>query len=156
LSNPEDYYDYQLPPIPPAQPTSPSPKTKLCQVVTPNQNGCGAKNGMKFPQKLFFWNFEPACNAHDLCWGTCGANKSQCDKNFLNNMLDQCDHYWFIPGLANICRAQAFTYYAAVSVSQGVFDGAQSYNCKEVPINECCPTPIGEPESPPLPTHITW
>jgi hypothetical protein len=128
---------------------------KLCQVHTPNQNGCGAKGGTKVPGYYLFFDFTPACNAHDLCWGTCGADKAQCDSMFLHAMNDQCYQYYGISPLNNIiytaCVTLAYTYYGFVAVSQGIFDTAQKSNCKEFPDDECCPTP-SPPSPPPLPS----
>jgi|APCry1669188970_1035186.scaffolds.fasta_scaffold19893_2 hypothetical protein len=44
------------------------------------------------PQGAFGADFRPACRAHDACYDTPFANRSQCDQQFLNGMLQACDH----------------------------------------------------------------
>jgi RHS repeat-associated protein len=135
---------YQAPPNPP--PSNPPQGTKLCQIVPPNQNGCGAKGGFQFPQEFVFWTFEAACNAHDLCWGTCGADKDDCDRQFRDDLYSMCEPYnsWIppFPKLYSDCRNLAYAYYLGVSLGgQNPFDKAQKDNCIEIPANQCCPTP---------------
>jgi len=152
---------FHLAPKPAPPSPRPKPGFKLCQLVTPNQNGCGAKNGYKLKtQDTGLWNFTPACNAHDLCYGTCGSDKADCDRKFRDDMYEACEAYnrWLLPLLPpgvpiyRACRAQAYTYYNFVKIfGQGAFDEAQKegVNCKEIPEDECCPVPEGKPESPP-------
>lgn len=35
-----------------------------------------------------------ACKRHDDCYGKIGANKNECDKQFLNNMISECDRVY--------------------------------------------------------------
>jgi hypothetical protein len=49
-------------------------------------NGCGAENGVKFPNIPIGCNFGPACNRHDLCYGS-GVSRKKCDESFLAKML---------------------------------------------------------------------
>jgi len=65
-------------------------------------NGCGASPGDWVPEI-----FPKACAGHDICYGTLGSVKSQCDKQFLGDMMKECA---FRPG----CEIQAWIYYAAV------------------------------------------
>jgi hypothetical protein len=119
---------------------------KLCQKFPPSPNGCGPKGGTKFPENFGTWNFGPACNAHDICYGTCGSNKADCDRKFRDNMYKQCDTYysWINPAAIDIyhkCRNIAYIYYKAVKLyGQKAFDNAQKENCIEVPKDECCPS----------------
>ena len=43
------------------------------------------------PQGAFGADFRPACRGHDACYDTPFANRSQCDQQFLNGMLQACD-----------------------------------------------------------------
>lgn len=43
----------------------------------PVPNGCGAEGGVKGLPFI-------ACDAHDICYGTLGADKDKCDTDFLN------------------------------------------------------------------------
>jgi RHS repeat-associated protein len=134
---------HQLPPDSPYF-THNDPIKKRCQRRAPNQNGCGSKGGTKVPGNYYgLFNFTPACNAHDLCWGTCGSDMVACNNQFLKDMLDQCNHYysWFNPLSIDVymkCRNIAYLYYWAV-LWFGDFDKAQNEHCIEVPANECCP-----------------
>ena len=124
---------------------------KQCQVprkgYIPIPNGCGAKNGFRPPQGGPGWTFNPACNAHDICYGTCNSSKAICDKNLYNAMLDACDQFWnALPGwehwnpaaiaLFDACLSQAKAYYEAVNLfGQGPFNAAQKEACV---CNQCC------------------
>lgn len=92
-------------------------------------NGCGP-NGWKnkFVPENPFWiaHFTPACNNHDTCYETCGADKAVCDKEFLTDMQVIC---YFKYGWANpyeeppsdlvvkqkACNLAAKSYYKAVN-----------------------------------------
>ncbi len=50
----------------------------------PNQSVCGS--GIKFPE---LW-FREACETHDRCYDTCGANKTWCDFQFQWNAQQSC------------------------------------------------------------------
>jgi RHS repeat-associated protein len=110
----------------------------LQQTTVPSSNGCGAQGGTQFPGDFGLWDFTPACDGHDNCYGTCGSNKSDCDNQFLADMLSVCEAYVLLPSLYNTCAALAATYYAAVvAAGQDAFDAAQA----------CC-TPPGLPSGP--------
>jgi hypothetical protein len=67
-------YPFPPPPIPPAASVRPDGK--------PWGAGCGSENTDAVVPDLF----PNACGAHDSCYGSCGASKSQCDRNFYNDM----------------------------------------------------------------------
>lgn len=68
---------------------------------TPKPNGCGPESpkllNTLVPEGFFpslgGYNFTPACNIHDICWGTCCKNKATCDKQFHNNLKLACDQW---------------------------------------------------------------
>ena len=39
-------------------------------------------------------NFTPACNKHDVCYGTCKKDKDACDKAFCTDLLKACKKTW--------------------------------------------------------------
>ena len=57
-------------------------------------NGCGSEtsffNSNRIPQSFGGADFSGPCNAHDVCYGTFGAKKSQCDFNFLHDLQQEC------------------------------------------------------------------
>ncbi|MEP1423086.1 MAG: RHS repeat-associated core domain-containing protein [Erythrobacter sp.] len=48
-------------------------------------DGCGAERSVLNVGNLF-----EACAAHDICWGTPGASKSECNTTFGDEMLAEC------------------------------------------------------------------
>ncbi|KAF2430678.1 hypothetical protein EJ08DRAFT_678973 [Tothia fuscella] len=56
-------------------------------------NGCGADNGMKFPD----FRFEACCNGHDLCYDNCGTTWEDCNDTFRKCMQDACAEYYSVP-----------------------------------------------------------
>ncbi len=74
--------------------------------------------------------FTCACNAHDVCYGTCGSDKLACDLEFLDDMLTLCSETFDDLCLYSACRDRAFLYAALVLVGgQGAFDSAQDAAC---------------------------
>ena len=83
-------------------------------------SSCGSgPSTINIPDSFGRANFTSACNRHDECYGTCGANKGECDRVFYNQMLKECSKY----GTTGGCAAAARAYYEAVSRS-----GSDSYN----------------------------
>lgn len=123
-----------------------SPYTSTCskpvpkQNYTPSFNGCGPENGVvAVPQRpLNVATFTPACNGHDVCYGTCNSSKSTCDSDFFDGMAAICVRDYPATGVLSIigqglCLQLAATYATAVIVGgQGAFDTAQSEGC------DCC------------------
>jgi hypothetical protein len=67
-------------------------------IASEHVNGCGPADPNFFqsfvpenPNIQFGGpSFTPACNKHDECYGTCGANKNQCDTQFFVNLKELC------------------------------------------------------------------
>jgi hypothetical protein len=118
----------------------------------PVQNGCGsAQNDV--PDEPLLWgacapfdftvSFTGACNTHDICYGTCKQNKTQCDLALESNMANSCDAG--IPAEFATCRAMcykfAYSYLAGLTVlpqAANAYANAQAEACI------CCssqPTP---------------
>ncbi|KXS20902.1 hypothetical protein M427DRAFT_51858 [Gonapodya prolifera JEL478] len=85
-------------------------------------NGCGASG--KFGGLVPEYKFRSCCNAHDLCYGSCGSQKSTCDSNFYNCNKSKCS-WWDVS-----CKGLAATYYEAVkNFGCGPFENAQKGRC---------------------------
>jgi hypothetical protein len=99
-------------------------------------NGCGP-GGWKetiIPDRTFFFDFRDACEGHDLCYGTWGTRKPDCDVQFRNACLRACVRYLipFInpPWRAPACSASALAYYRAVKhFGNAAFRSAQLDVC---------------------------
>jgi RHS repeat-associated protein len=107
--------------------------------VPQNRNGCGTAgwDGKLVPDS-YFWSvfFADACGNHDECYGTCGANKSKCDKKLEIDMANACKAKYgkFSPNLY-LCMAQAATYKNVLYVAGGPgFESGQNEYCAW----ECC------------------
>jgi hypothetical protein len=85
-------------------------------------NGCGPNDwrGGLVPNSLpGQFSFKPACDRHDICYGTWGARKSTCDSNFYRDMMYLCAGRPF-------CPTWATAYYSAVYYrGQGAYNNAQ-------------------------------
>lgn len=112
---------------------------------TPLANGCGAKGKTKFPAggPGGIWTFTPACDNHDVCYGTCGNSKSSCDRAFLRDMRSACRSFygtftWYEKLnpiallLRRACFHQANAYRNALKtfLAQGPYNRAQQAACR--------------------------
>ena len=96
----------------------------------PTPNGCTGVGPGPF-------NFTPACNGHDTCYGTCNSDKGVCDSAFLAAMQNICSAncgtsmsclFW--------CNSVAQSYYYGVAVAgQSFYNNAQDAACEDC----CCP-----------------
>ena len=79
--------------------------------------------------------FTPACDKHDICYGTCRSGKVFCDQDFEdgeNGLLAICARL-FDEVCRDACEILARTYGAAVrTLGQPVYDSAQKQAC------QCC------------------
>ena len=103
---------------------------------TPSTNGCGP-SGWKNKAVRDHWgkaNFTPSCNKHDVCYGTCGADKSDCDLNLAREAMNACgDAYPDSPTRRAACETIAVIYGMAVDEF-----GADPYNDAQEEDCECC------------------
>jgi len=69
------------------------------QVTPPTSNGCGAAGGAaSVINPVISWyvndrwqaEFWTVCNAHDICYGTCGSVRSTCDQNMCSGHRAVC------------------------------------------------------------------
>jgi len=135
---------------PPAKKSPPKPGKPehpgggQCPNNSAPSNGCGSQDwkGKLVPNMpLRFVNFKPACNVHDVCYGTCGKGKADCDKDFLGDLLGACmeKYGWnsiqpIPPDLAAkqlLCSSLAQTYYNAVAAAgDAAYADGQKQGCK--------------------------
>jgi hypothetical protein len=107
-----------------------------CDPVT---NGCGPEGllGLLVPEcPMEGVCFTPACNAHDLCYVTCGSSRSACDDQFGRDLNAICRER-FREGDPHFehCLALAYIYWqAVVRLGQSFFDEGQISGC-------CCAAP---------------
>ncbi len=102
---------------------------------TPPVNGCS--NPLTGPGAFIF---TPACDTHDVCYGTCGANKSDCDERFLEDMANHCAA--ITAGILDYaaCLIEASSFHRAVVAAGGsFFQAAQAATCDWR--MEACPPP---------------
>jgi hypothetical protein len=82
-------------------------------------NGCGDDTGLgRFvPNAPTGADFRPSCDNHDRCYGTLGKSKSECDKQFHNELLGVCGRTFrtiITRPLRGVCNKVADVYYTAV------------------------------------------
>jgi RHS repeat-associated protein len=140
----------------------------LEQIVPPAANGCGPgmigsvlipddpmlllgaiaallPTPIPIPLPIVSCPFSAGCDAHDICYGTCGSDRGNCDLLIYSDLLDICDSCWsnhfsswnpvgYVWKAA--CYGVAGLYYGAVSgAGGGPFSNAQNMNCRPC----CCP-----------------
>lgn len=76
-------------------------------------------------------SFVPACDWHDNCYDTCGADKSACDRGLKDRMKSACSKLSWLPGLYFECLLQSEVYYQAVDkFGSEPYRSAQAAACK--------------------------
>lgn len=88
--------------------------------------GSGVTSGL-VPDRPGGYDFNAPCANHDKCYGTCGASKSDCDSQFLEEMQTVCEES---ANSSQACMDLANIYYGAVNaLGQDPFDQAQKDAC---------------------------
>lgn len=78
----------------------------------PEYNGCGT---YELKVNLATSDFASCCNMHDLCYGSCGRPKVECDEVFLECMVNRCLVEAEVGSKAHKrCMREARLYYNAV------------------------------------------
>jgi RHS repeat-associated protein len=92
----------------------PVPRPQAPPKFNSNKNYCGPEGGREFPSGM--WN--QACYNHDICYGTVGAVKSNCDTRFRKEIITSC------PLFTTMCGPVAVLYWVAVKyrVNEGSFN----------------------------------
>merc|ERR1719282_1100301 len=93
---------------------------------TADFNGCGPS---AFPITGPSFGFEECCIGHDICYGTCGTNKLDCDQEFYSCMYCLCQQEGnFLE--REFCEEVACTYYELVDeFGCFSFNGGQEDAC---------------------------
>lgn len=103
---------------------------------TPTTNGCGSGDwkGKLVPNGWGRADFKPSCDQHDVCYGTCGSNKADCDVNLSLDAMKACDAaYGDSPIRQAACYTVALAYGEAVhKLGDGPYNEAQEEDC------DCC------------------
>jgi len=103
-----------------------------------HSDGCSAPGISEEMTKVF----GAACYIHDLCYSSPGRPKSDCDSEFLSNMLEICS-FPGVPGTigGGTCEAAArIAYRAVVEFGQDAYDKDQVWaenHCYENTVPEC-------------------
>lgn len=83
-------------------------------------DGCTTMGFENIPHiGLFKSTFTPACDGHDKCYTSLGANYDSCDSAFYEAMRARCNskyNEWLQPVEWSMCRTTAFEYYEAVKL----------------------------------------
>jgi RHS repeat-associated protein len=87
---------------------------------------CGSGwNEVFVPDYPFGWDFAPSCMEHDICYGTCGANREQCDRELLERVVRMCE----MDGNSKACDAVGLVYWWFIrNMGSCPFNEAQA-NC---------------------------
>ena len=133
--------------------TPPTPGKTVCKsgmkhcpnnAVTSNGRGTEGWKGKLVPEMPFWMiNFHEPCNAHDICYGTCGNEKTNCDNEFLADMVVACNMKFGWSSISpmpldlraklTVCNSLASTYYTAVSAAgESAYKAGQEKGCR------CC------------------
>jgi secretory phospholipase A2 len=80
-------------------------------------------------------NFKACCDAHDVCYGTCLSDKTNCDNQFGRCLISLCAtsaNPW-------TCKMWAADYVSAVQRLGSLFFTPNSQKCICVPLPRRCP-----------------
>lgn len=120
----------------PSEFSCPSGQTKKDNGTSANPNGCGPLQDSlltEYISKLGSFvgsEFTECCNDHDECYGKCGADKSKCDKIFLDCMKNVCKKKKNIV-TKTVCKGKAESFYLAVDKSpKCFFNKSQHQHCQ--------------------------
>jgi hypothetical protein len=78
----------------------------------PSTNGCGVAG---LSVKLGDHDFTDCCNAHDVCYGSCGESKTLCDTQFKVCMTMKCKDTSKSADSEETCRSNADLYFLGVN-----------------------------------------
>ena len=103
---------------------------------TPSVNGCGGKDGIKFPENFLLYNIKEACNIHDRCYGTCGEDRLKCDAGLLWDIYTICIKEGGVLLHAH-CLQIAYAYSGVVLIARNEFyEEGQDEGCEWQPCVE--------------------
>ena len=135
------------------QPAPPPPATSAncdpfasCKCVLPNPTYTPVPNGCTMVPDSFWLPgcrrtfFTTCCDAHDICYGTCRANKAACDLNLGACMANACFTSQTNRRCQNLCAAQAVIYHAGVAEL-----GCRWFRAGQQDACICCDQPSPDP-----------
>jgi hypothetical protein len=98
------------------------------------KNGCGDDTffGSLVPNAPVGASFRQACDDHDWCYGELGQSKDYCDRQFHNEMLEECRRTFdtmIARPLRATCSGVANMYYSAVNHSS---NAARTYSDSKI------------------------
>lgn len=95
--------------------------------IDPTGLACGTKDLDRYiPDSFAGFDFTSACIIHDKCYEDCYRTKSECDNQFLSNMVKECLTSFSAPQ----CMYASVIYYSAVAVGgQRAYDDARKGKC---------------------------
>ena len=96
----------------------------------PAPNGCSAP----FDHHGALANFTEACNNHDTCYATCGADKGTCDRQFGSDAYRICKRKY---SALNLLRYMCFGEAELFEESVKLF-GRRFYEERQVSLCQCC------------------
>lgn len=124
------------------------PNLRAPSSYSPPFNGCGP---MDLPDVSLIggflgqWgpvDFNPSCDNHDTCYGTCNTTKEGCDNTFLSQMTNACKKNYagnLDNGITAIgygfCNDLALSYYGLVAETDV---GAEAFQEGQISGCECC------------------
>ncbi len=121
----------------PMMPGQPCPGRRHHDGHTPTSNGCGPEGGAlswAIPNSWGPADFKPACDRHDICYGTCNNNKDLCDLEMLATAIKACETAYasdVMYTLRKACVTIAYGYGAAVSLGgDDAYETAQYEDCE--------------------------
>ena len=118
-------------------------RTNIDNGLEKERNGCGAKGGQGWPNGYPPWpllplvDFTGCCDAHDICYGTCGSVRSECDRGLGACMRQKCEESLrYVYHEKALCVQMANKYeWAVKTFGAGPFEVGQDDGCVWKP---CC------------------
>jgi hypothetical protein len=101
---------------------------------TATSNGCGTDQH-PLPNHYGTANFLPGCDAHDICYGTCGTVKQVCDNNLIFTIKSSCDAAYSSGPKRTFCDTFV-ALFASSAISSPIGDAA--YSDAQKAACQCC------------------
>lgn len=117
------------------------PRRRRCSKRNPppkTTNGCTSPAAQDWTFSSNPWSTQyvvhvsDSCNIHDICYQTCGVSQSTCDREFYQNLNNQCAATIpaYLTDLRAGCQNWAFYYWAAVYFgATGAYNESQDAQC---------------------------
>lgn len=102
----------------------------LEQYRNPQSNGCGQQGSWIHYTPPRNWHLTEVCNAHDICYGTCGNSKDNCDLNLCNDLQIKCSFITEVPERGDCMRIAGLMCKAVKTFGTSAFKNAQNEYCK--------------------------